>query len=171
MSTNPSLDTIQFLFRYHQWATSAVWDCVQSLTDDAFIQPMDYAWGSVRGQVVHLIGAQQVWIHRLQGHSPPQLPPETAYPTRDAVDVFWQQVQTETQSFLDGLTPQRLMASFGYTDTKGQAFSHPVGHVLLHVINHSTDHRAQILYMIHRLGGKTVEQDLIFFMRDQPAND
>jgi uncharacterized damage-inducible protein DinB len=37
----------------------------------------------------------------------------------------------------------------------------------LHVINHGTDHRAQILAMLNQLGGETVEQDLIFYLREK----
>jgi uncharacterized damage-inducible protein DinB len=41
--------------------------------------------------------------------------------------------------------------------------------VLLHVVNHGTDHRAQILGMIDRMDGPTIEQDLIFFLREHPT--
>jgi uncharacterized damage-inducible protein DinB len=36
--------------------------------------------------------------------------------------------------------------------------------VLLHVANHATDHRAQILRALHELGVKTIYQDYIFYV-------
>ena len=41
------------------------------------------------------------------------------------------------------------------------------GAILLHVFNHGTDHRAQALAMIDRLGGETVGQDLLTYLVEQ----
>ena len=38
--------------------------------------------------------------------------------------------------------------------------------VLLHVANHGTDHRAQILRLLNDLGVQTTSQDYIFFTYD-----
>jgi len=35
--------------------------------------------------------------------------------------------------------------------------------VLIHVVNHGMDHRAQILRLLHDLGVKTTSQDYIFY--------
>jgi uncharacterized damage-inducible protein DinB len=40
--------------------------------------------------------------------------------------------------------------------------------ILAHVVNHGTDHRAQVLDLLHRLGAPNVEQDLIYYLWDQP---
>jgi len=39
-----------------------------------------------------------------------------------------------------------------------------VWQVLLHVINHGTDHRAQLLRTLHDLGATTSSQDYIFYV-------
>jgi uncharacterized damage-inducible protein DinB len=39
-----------------------------------------------------------------------------------------------------------------------------VWQVLLHVVNHGTDHRAQILRLLNELGLKTASQDYIFYV-------
>jgi uncharacterized damage-inducible protein DinB len=41
-----------------------------------------------------------------------------------------------------------------------------VWQVLLHVVNHGTDHRAQLLRLLHDLGVKTAPQDYIFYVYD-----
>ncbi len=43
-----------------------------------------------------------------------------------------------------------------------------VWQVLLHVVNHGTDHRAQLLRLIHDFGVKTTSQDFIFYIYDHP---
>jgi len=42
-----------------------------------------------------------------------------------------------------------------------------IGQVLLHVVNHATDHRAQLLRVLHDLGVKTTSQDHIFYVYDK----
>lgn len=39
-----------------------------------------------------------------------------------------------------------------------------VWQVLLHVVNHGTDHRAQLLRLLNDLGLKTSSQDYIFYV-------
>ena len=41
-----------------------------------------------------------------------------------------------------------------------------VWQVLLHVANHGTDHRAQLLRVLNDLGVKTTSQDYIFYVYD-----
>ena len=38
--------------------------------------------------------------------------------------------------------------------------------MLLQVVNHGTDHRAQLLCMLHDLGAKTAPQDYNFYVYD-----
>jgi uncharacterized damage-inducible protein DinB len=40
--------------------------------------------------------------------------------------------------------------------------------VLLHVANHGTDHRAQILRLLNDLGIETIYQDYIFYVYKNP---
>jgi uncharacterized damage-inducible protein DinB len=43
-----------------------------------------------------------------------------------------------------------------------------VWQVLLHVVNHGTDHRAQLLRLLNDLGVNTVSQDYIFYVYSHP---
>ena len=40
--------------------------------------------------------------------------------------------------------------------------------VLLHVVNHGTDHRAQALRLLHDMGVETTSQDYIFYAYEHP---
>jgi uncharacterized damage-inducible protein DinB len=42
-----------------------------------------------------------------------------------------------------------------------------VWQVLLHVVNHGTDHRAQILRLLNDMGVETAYQDFIFHVYEQ----
>lgn len=160
-----SAETIRFLFHYNDEAHKLVWEqAILPLTDEQFTRPLNYSWGSIHAQVVHVMGAEQIWINRLMGRPYEILRPED-YPARPAIWEKWGQIRTTTSAYLEGLKDEDLSSSFEYKTSRGEAYSNERGHILLHVVNHGTDHRAQILAMIHQMGGATVEQDILDFIR------
>lgn len=52
--------------------------------------------------------------------------------------------------------------------SRGTQFRNRVWELLFQWFNHSTDHRAQTLALIHQLGGETSAQDYIFYGFDHP---
>ena len=59
---------------------------------------------------------------------------------------------------LNGLPDEQLKVQL----LQGEDEDLRVWQVLVHVVNHGTDHRAQILRILHELGVKTQSQDFIF---------
>lgn len=158
-----TLETVRLLFRYNYWAWARVWACVAELTDEQFTREHNMPWESVRGQVVHVMGGEYVWIERMRGGTPENLFYVKDYPTRESIRKRWDEIEATAFAFLDALTEDELVGDFTYSNTKGETFTNNRRNILLHVINHSTDHRAQILAMMHMMGARTVEQDLIHF--------
>ena len=66
---------------------------------------------------------------------------------------------------LNGMSEETLNGTFTYRTTKGVEHTNNVLSILLHVVNHGTDHRAQILAMLQQVGGRTAEQDLLGYIR------
>ena len=158
-----TLETIRLLFRYNYWAWARVWECVEELTEEQFTRVLNFPWDSVHGQVVHVMGGEYVWIERMLGGTPENLFYTKDYPTRAAIRQRWDQIEARAFSFLDNLSEAELLSDFTYSNTRGETYTNNRRNILLHVINHSTDHRAQILAMMHSMGARTVEQDLIHF--------
>ena len=69
------------------------------------------------------------------------------------------------RTYLDTLTPdelQRLMRPDEWVEWDQPAA--PVWAALFQVLNHSTDHRAQMMKYIRRLDGPTFEQDYVNYL-------
>jgi uncharacterized damage-inducible protein DinB len=154
-------DYICTLYDYTYWAHRQVWNCIETLTDEQFAQPIDYAFGSIRGQLVHTMSAEWIWFSRIRGTSPKAMLTEDEYPDRSAVRIRWDTVEADVRGWLEALTDPMLEKIIEYQNTKGTAFTQPLWSILLHVVNHGTDHRAQTLSMLYQLGAPTVEQDFI----------
>ena len=154
---------------YSYWAHRQVWGCVTELSDEQFTRPCDYSIGSVHEQVVHTMGAEWLWLQRVQGVTPdPFLSPDD-YPTRESIRARWDQVEAGWRDFVAALRDDQLDQPMVYTSIHGQTRrEQPLWEGLMQIINHATDHRAQTLAVIHQVGGRTLEQDFILFTWEHP---
>jgi uncharacterized damage-inducible protein DinB len=158
------------MINYTFWAHRRVWEQVALLTDEQFTRPCDYSVGSVHQQVVHTMSAEWLWLQRVQGTSPAAYIENTeAYPTRAAVRAEWDRIEAAWRAYGAALTDDQLEQTIEYVSVNGKVRRTQVRwEALAQVINHATDHRAQMLFLIHQLGGKTNEQDFIFYSWEQP---
>jgi len=157
------------LFDYNNWAHRRVWDCVTPLTDEQFRRPCDYSIGSLHEQLVHTMGAEWLFLQRVQGISPTSIPEPDRYPTREAIREHWDTIAADWRTYLNGLRDAALDGKLTFTSINGRTQrTMPLWEMLTQILNHSTDHRAQTLALIHQLGGKTLEQDFIFYAWENP---
>jgi len=157
------------MFTYNYWANDKVWEHILTLTDEQFTRPCDYSIGSLHEQVVHVMGAEELWLDRIR-ENPNSKPfaTVTKYPTRDEIALHWKKVQLEWFKYLDTLTEDDLEGNITFESmTYGKTMSNQRWEGLMQILNHSTDHRAQILSLIHQVGGHTSAQDFIYYSWEQ----
>ena len=160
-------DTFRHFYNYHFAENRKVWEGLASLAFEQFTQPVDYSRGSVREQVVHLLDAEDMWFGELRGVQPLEpLPETTEVDDRESIRAHWDQVEQNIRAYLADLQDDMLFT---------QPITEPeddknlfVWQVLLHVANHATDHRAQLLRALHDLGVDTKYQDYIFYVYENP---
>lgn len=157
---------IRVLFDYNAWANAQVWRCMDSMSDAQFVEDTGYSLGSVRNHLVHMASVDSRWFARVRGQRLPDAFDPQNYTTREEVSRLWSVVYDDLGIVLEHLSDEALQQLITYT-ARGETFTHEAWKMLLHVLNHSTDHRAQMLWTLHRLGQKTVEQDFIYYLRDE----
>ena len=157
---------ISTLFGYSYWAFEKVWECVMRLTDERFVQELGYSHGSIRHQVVHMMSATQRWIICLkQEPMQPHLEFE-AYSTRAAAKAKWDELRAEAMAYVDSLSEADLDVVIPWElPARNLVAENTCWEILLHIVNHATDHRAQILAMLNQhFGVETPEQDMLFYL-------
>lgn len=155
-----TVDMFRHYFGYHFAENRALWDKqIVTLSAGAFTQPGRYSRGSIHKQLLHLIEVDEVWFCGLRGAEfPPDLDP-AKYASFDAIRAYWDAVEAMMRAYLDTLNPYILES----TPLQNEDKDLRVWQVLLQVVNHGTDHRAQILRSLSDLGQKTTSQDYIFY--------
>ena len=153
-------DAFRTLYDYHMAMNRKLWDTyILPLSQDLFVQPVAYSVGSIRDQCVHLINADEVWFTGLRGLVPTPWRDPSDYADRDKIRAEWDAVEKQVRAYLAALDDATLLTKpFAEDEDKDLM----VWQVLLHVANHGTDHRAQILRLLHDVGVDTGPQDLIF---------
>lgn len=159
-------DAIRHFFDYHFSENRATWDkYVMSLTQEQFTQPVAYSTGSVRNQIVHLMSVDDIWFSPLRGLDIPEWLNPDDFNDREKIRAHWDTLEKNMRAYLANLRDDMLTEK---PFPPGEDENLILWQVLLHVVNHGTDHRAQLLRILHDLGIKTVSQDYIFYVYDHP---
>ena len=154
-------DMFRNLYQYHFDLNRKIWDeCIVPLTDEAFTRKVDYSVGSVRNQVTHLLNIDDRWFSGLRGEPVPDFINSEAYVDRVTIREKWDGIEARMQDYLKDLCDDDLMTQPFMAQDKDPT---ALWQILLHVANHGTDHRAQLLRILNDLGAKTFPQDYIIY--------
>ena len=155
-------EAFRHFFGYHFAENRKLWDThITALSHDLFTQPAKYSHGSVHNQIVHLMEVDDIWFSELQGIEPLEPISITDFDNLDLLRNHWDRIEQNMRGYLAALKDEML---FDKPITEPEEDKDLlVWQVLLHVVNHGTDHRAQILRLLNELGVKTTSQDYIFY--------
>ena len=157
------------LYDYNYWATRRIVGAAANLTAEQFTAPTPLSWGSVRDVLTHVLGAEWVWRLRCQeGLAPAKLLNPTAFPTLDALLVRWGQEEAAMRAYVGNLADDALNSPITYRNTAGKAFEAVLWQILLHVVNHGTQHRAEVAHVLTSMGHSPGDIDFIVYLRELP---
>ena len=156
------------LYEYHIWANNQVWDCLESINAEQFTQDSEYSTGSLQKQLYHLMGTDAYAITMLNLEIPGGHLNEEDYVEMAPMRAKWDEIEATIKQGLANISDESLQAMIPVpTGDDDKTIEVPLWEGHASIINHGTNHRAQILMQLHKLGGKTVEQGLYFFMLQQ----
>jgi uncharacterized damage-inducible protein DinB len=165
------MDEIRTLFAYNRWANLRFLDALSVLTDEELGRNMGSSFPSVAETLVHLLGAEWIWLERWSGRSPSGFPDAYTLNSVAAVRIRWDTLWREQRAFLDGLGDDDLARPVAYTNLAGADYTQPLGDLLRHVVNHATYHRGQLTTLLRQLGHGAPGTDLVTFYRTRPDVD
>ena len=144
----------------------SLWDSyIVSLSFEQFTQAVGYSHGSVRDQVLHLMNVDDAWFSGLRGIENPESYNPADFDDREIIRTHWDKVEKNMREYLANLQ-EEMLTEKPFAD--GEDKDLILWQVLLHVANHGTDHRAQLLRVLNDMGVKTTSQDYIFYVYDHP---
>lgn len=141
------------LYRYNAWANKKVLGCLQNqkINDEKILTLMG-----------HILAAQFIWLHRIKGLPPAPYKLWHLY-SLDELLKMGEEANREWLNFVESTDSFNRMMS--YKNYVGDAYVNNVEHIMMHLVNHSTYHRAQIALLLRQKGYEPVNTDFITYDR------
>ena len=149
---------LQSMIEYHIAAIRKTWDVIDSMVEEReFLQEFGFSWDSIRNEMVHVASVDRRWLAGLMEQDVPAHVEFETLADRASARIFAESVLQSLHDYCSTLTE----AEIGKTPGKlpGSRWQ-----ILLHIVNHGTDHRARVLAMLERLGKPQFDQDYIYFL-------
>ena len=147
--------TLTTLFSHHLWANLSLLECCAQLTGEQLEASIVGVYGSIRDTLEHIVMAEQSYFARIstgQRHRRS----EDARPL--TIPAMMEAVRT-TGSGLIEWAPKVQADDTVQIDWDGTPRNVPKTILLTQVINHATEHRAQIMAILTQLGIQPPELD------------
>jgi uncharacterized damage-inducible protein DinB len=165
-----NLTDIKNLFDYTEWANDLAMDAASKLPDEGLLRDVGISHRSIFGTLVHMAGAEWIWLERWNGRSPTKAEAWSLWSTESCGDLAtlkdrWSNLINERARFVSELDETRLAADLHFKLLSGDPSSMPLINQMQHVVNHATMHRGQIVGMIRQLGIEPPATDLLFYLR------
>jgi uncharacterized damage-inducible protein DinB len=166
LNTDPYINHLKDLCRYNVWANEKIAGFIAEAGEERCLMVQKSSYGTIRETLIHIWGAQYMWLERLQGRSPDNWPGKNfagnCIQITDAITANSRQWEAMAESLL----PEMAAARISYRNLSGAEFHNTAGQIMAHVMNHGTFHRGQIVTMLRGAGFNDLKQtDLIAFYR------
>lgn len=141
------------LYQYNAWASDRVLKCLnsQGVKDEKILTLMG-----------HIVAAQFLWLHRIKGLPAPKVKLWGSYTLAQLLDMAadagkqWIEYVETTDDFDRELT---------YRNYVNDPYTNNVETIMIHLVNHSSYHRAQIAMLLRQKGMEPVNTDFITYDR------
>ncbi len=154
------------LLEYGGWAKERLLASLEPMKQEDFEKDMRSSHGSVRGTLLHMLNAENIWSKRLSAERVTPLD-DTKLKKVNDFRSEWDRLDEKLAELVNEFTDEKLQSPFEYQDTKGNKYSQPTIWALQQLSNHFTYHRGQIVAMQRQLGYKPANTDLIGFYREK----
>ena len=155
------------LAAYNVWANHKLLFAIQQLDETLWYQQVPSSFNSLYKTILHLWDAESAWWQRIRMHEHIIIPSKNFEPSlKDACNGLIHQ-NMEWESFIKDIVDEEILHSnLIYKNYNGEEFSQPTFQVLMHLFNHGTYHRGQLVSMLRAMGVEQIPQtDFIVFTR------
>ncbi len=141
------------LYQYNAWANKRVFAVLQqqNINDEKILSLMG-----------HVVAALFLWLHRVKGLPPPDVKLWGKYTLEQLISMS----EKATQDWIDFVeSTDNFDRQLTYKNYVGDPYSNNVEMIMIHLVNHSSYHRAQVALLLREKGYEPVNTDFITYDR------
>jgi uncharacterized damage-inducible protein DinB len=141
------------LYRYNAWSNKRVIGALvsQNVHDEKILQIMG-----------HIVAAQYLWLHRIQGLPAAQVKLWGEYKLDQLVQMA-EEIGQRWLSFVE--STDNFNRELTYHNYTNDPYTNNVENIMIHLVNHSSYHRAQIALLLRQKGFEPINTDFITYDR------
>ena len=152
------LALIQDLYRHMEWADARQWRALLA-HGPAREDP------ELKERFLHIHAVQQIWMARWQGLEIP-VPQVSDYAAMADLNHFAKACHAALRVFISLQSDATLPRDIAYRNIHGDAFTQPLGDLMLHLAFHGQYHRGQTATRMRTLGSAMPGTDLVVWQRE-----
>lgn len=155
--------------KYNLWANQRLNKyIIDHCSAEQLDQEIASSFPSLKKTLLHIYGAESIWLQRLIGDSPTVW---KGISFSGSVVELIEQISLGNQEFIDFLLScgeAFLLSPFKYNNLEGKEFTNSRPEVILHCVNHSSFHRGQLITLLRQLGfTQLLSTDYITYCRER----
>lgn len=151
---------------YNLWANQRITDVLINVEDDVLHREINSSFPSLFKTILHIWDVESVWWQRLKLNEAPEWPSVSYEGNISNITAALLQQSKQWKEWINIATDPALEHEFIYRNSKKEQFKQPVHEMLLHLFNHQTFHRGQIITLLRQAGvAKIPNTDMIAFLR------
>lgn len=137
---------------YNVWATQRIADRIQELPEEKHLAELPSSFNSLYKTVLHMWDAESIWWQRMKLQERINRPSENFNGTMTDICNGLLSQSRQWEEWVSNASDLSLEHVFQYYTTKKELIKMPVYQMLLHVFNHGSYHRGQLINMLRQLG-------------------
>ena len=153
------------LFEYNGWANQRILETTAKISPEQFTEKVSFGFGDLRTTLAHTLVAEYIWRLRWEGQTPVDIFEAEAFPTFAALQTRWKTEDQLLSHFIENVSESDLNQPVNYKTSQGVHYSELLWHLMVHLVNHGTQHRSEAAAMLTEFGFSPGELDFISFIR------
>jgi uncharacterized damage-inducible protein DinB len=141
------------LYQYNAWATKRV---ISTLTRQQVDDP------KILSLLGHVLAAQFLWLHRIKGLPAPDVKLWGEY-TLEQLTAMAEKASQQWLEFVE--STDNFDREMTYRNYVNEPYTNNVEMIMIHLVNHSSYHRAQIAMLLRQKGFEPINTDFITYDR------
>lgn len=151
-------EMLSHLADYNIWANQKLMDAILALPEEKQKQELPSSFSSLYATLLHMLDAENIWWQRMKLQERIIVPSRQFKGTIKELCGELHQQNRQWSDWVHAATDPMLDHVFQYYNSKREHFKHPVYLMLIHVFNHGTYHRGQLVNMLRQLGVTKIPQ-------------
>jgi len=147
--------------KYSTWASERVFEAAKKLSPDDLNRTVGVSHGSILGTLAHIHFADRIWYSRVVDPNEPVIRESDL----GTLEREWPAIQQKWEAWAGKVQAAELRRMIASKSMDGIPYEVAVEKAVLHLVNHNSLHRGQVMGMIRQLGIAPPATDLMMYYR------